>query len=50
MIPVKGAQFLKDVTGIKFLSNMVEQDHRTIRRRIRPMLGFKSFVSASATA
>lgn len=34
---------------IKYLNNMVEQDHRTIKKRIRPMLGFKSFVSASAT-
>ncbi|MDA5550371.1 DDE-type integrase/transposase/recombinase, partial [Yersinia massiliensis] len=23
--------------------NLVEQDHRNIKRRIRPMLGFKSF-------
>jgi putative transposase len=28
---------------------MVEQDHRCVKKRIRPMLGFKSFVSASAT-
>ena len=34
---------------IKFLNNMVEQDHRTIKKRIRPMLGFKTFASASAT-
>ncbi len=27
----------------------VEQDHRTIKKRIRPMLGLKSFASASAT-
>lgn len=27
----------------------VEQDHRTIKKRIRPMLGFKSFASASET-
>jgi putative transposase len=33
----------------KYLNNMIEQDHRTIKKRIRPMLGFKSFVSASAT-
>lgn len=30
-------------------NNIVEQDHRTIKKRIRPMLGFKSFGSASAT-
>lgn len=27
----------------KYLNNLVEQDHRNIKRRIRPMLGFKSF-------
>ena len=38
-----------EMVRIKYLNNIVEQDHRTIRKRIRPMLGFKSFVSASAT-
>jgi putative transposase len=33
----------------KYLNNMIEQDHRFIKRRTRPMLGFKSFHSASAT-
>lgn len=33
----------------KYLNNIVEQDHRFIKRRIRPMLGFKSFRSAQAT-
>ena len=33
----------------KYLNNIVEQDHRFIKRRTRPMLGFKSFHSASAT-
>jgi len=27
----------------KYLNNLVEQDYRKIKRRIRPMLGFKSF-------
>ena len=27
----------------KYLNNIVEQDHRAIKRIIRPMLGFKSF-------
>jgi putative transposase len=30
----------------KYLNNLVEQDHRAIKRRIRPMMGFKSFDSA----
>ncbi|WP_429496249.1 IS6 family transposase [Paraburkholderia youngii] len=27
----------------KYLNNIVEQDHRSIKRRTRPMLGFKKF-------
>ena len=30
----------------KYLNNIVEQDHRTIKRITRPMMGFKSFWSA----
>lgn len=33
----------------KFLSNMIEQDHRFIKRRVRHMCGFKPSKSASAT-
>ena len=28
---------------IKYLNNIVEQDHRAIKRVVRPMLGFKTF-------
>jgi putative transposase len=31
-----------------YLNNRIEQDHRAIRRRVRPMLGFKSTESARA--
>jgi transposase-like protein len=34
---------------VKVLNNIVEQDHRRIKRLVRPGLGFKSFVSASRT-
>jgi transposase-like protein len=34
------------VRQCKYLNNIVEQDHRNIKRRIRPMLGFKSFRTA----
>ncbi|WP_418304019.1 IS6 family transposase [Pandoraea faecigallinarum] len=27
----------------KYLNNLVEQDHRAIKRRVRPMLGFQNF-------
>ncbi|WP_170428430.1 IS6 family transposase [Ruegeria arenilitoris] len=33
----------------KYLNNLIEQDHRFIKRRVRHMCGFKSFRSASAT-
>jgi putative transposase len=35
-----------EVRQCKYLNNIVEQDHRNIKRRIRPMLGFKSFWTA----
>jgi transposase-like protein len=31
----------------KYLNNIVEQDHRTIKRRCASMMGFKSFYNAS---
>jgi len=33
----------------KYLNNIIEQDHRFIKRRTRPMLGFKSFTAAAST-
>jgi putative transposase len=38
-----------DIRKIKYLNNMVEQDHRGVKRITRPMLGFKSFAAAHAT-
>jgi transposase-like protein len=32
----------------RYLNNRIEQDHRAVKRRIRPMLGFKSMNSARA--
>ena len=37
------------IRQIKYLNNIVEQDHRFIKKRTRPMLGFKAFHSAKAT-
>jgi transposase-like protein len=34
------------IRQIKYLNNIVEQDHRFIKKRVRPMLGFKSFDTA----
>jgi transposase-like protein len=33
----------------KYLNNMIEQDHRRIKHRIGPMLGFKRFDTAAVT-
>jgi transposase-like protein len=38
-----------EIRKIKYLNNIVEQDHRVIKRVVRPMLGFKSFRSSAAT-
>ena len=34
------------VRQVKYLNNIVEQDHRAVKRMTKPMLGFKSFQSA----
>jgi IS6 family transposase len=34
---------------VKYLNNIIEQDHRFIKRRTNPMLGFKSFETAKRT-
>ncbi|WP_029449147.1 IS6 family transposase [Candidatus Odyssella thessalonicensis] len=34
---------------IKYLNNIIEQDHRRIKRRTRPMLGFQFFKTANRT-
>ena len=36
-----------ELRQIKYLNNRIEQDHRAIKRIVRPMLGFKSFACAS---
>ncbi len=33
----------------KYLNNIVEQDHRAIKRIVKPMMGFKTFNSARRT-
>ena len=37
------------IRKVKFLNNIIEQDHRRIKRRIRIMTGFKEFESAQRT-
>jgi transposase-like protein len=33
----------------KYLNNLVEQDHRRVKRRVYPMLGFQNFRNAAVT-
>ena len=37
------------IRQIKYLNNIIEQDHRSIKRIVNPMLGFQSFRSANKT-
>jgi transposase-like protein len=35
------------VRSSKYLNNLIEQDHRRVKQRLRPMLGLKSFRTAA---
>jgi len=37
------------IRQVKYLQNVVEQDHRAVKRITRPMLGFKAFDAAQCT-
>ncbi|MEY8351224.1 IS6 family transposase [Bacillus cereus] len=36
------------IRRVKYLNNIVEQDHRFIKKRVRSMLGFKSYETATS--
>jgi transposase-like protein len=38
-----------EIRQVKYLNNIVEQDHRFIKKRTRPTFGFKNFYSAKET-
>jgi len=38
-----------ELRQIKYLNNIIEQDHRNIKRIVKPMMGLKSFHSARRT-
>lgn len=38
-----------EIRKVKYLNNIVEQDHRAIKRLTRPIMGFKSFEAAQFT-
>jgi putative transposase len=44
-----GSGRMIEVRQVKYLNNILEQDHRFIKRITGPMMGFKAFHSAAAT-
>ena len=38
-----------EIRQVKYLNNVCEQGHRFVKKRTRPMLGFKNFYSAKET-
>ena len=44
-------QFREDtqVRCSKYLNSLIEQDHRGVKSRLAPMLGFKRFTTAATT-
>lgn len=49
LLILNGWFWLIDILQIKRLNNIIEQDHRFIKKLTKQMKGFKSFNSASAT-
>lgn len=50
VLALLGCTFMSiQIRQIKYLNNIVEQDHRGIKRIVKPMMGFKAFHSADAT-
>ena len=49
ILKITGTGKLIEILQIKYLNNILEQDHRFIKRITRQMLGFKALHSASAT-
>ncbi|MEJ5023007.1 IS6 family transposase [Ochrobactrum vermis] len=49
ILKITGTGKLIEILQIKYLNNILEQDHRFIKRITKEMLGFKAFHSASAT-
>jgi putative transposase len=37
------------IRQVKYLNNVIEQDHRAVKRVTRPMIGFKTFAAAQTT-
>jgi len=49
MIFISGLLCFIDILKVKYLNNIMEQDHRFIKKITKPMMGFKAFHSARVT-
>lgn len=49
ILKFKGSGRMIEIRPIKYLNNIIEQDHRFIKKITAPMMGFKAFHSAAAT-
>lgn len=49
LLLLNGWYWMIEILQVKYLNNIIEQDHRFIKKLTRQMKGFKSFNSASAT-
>lgn len=45
---IEDKEITVEVRQMKYLNNIVEQDHRAVKRNTRPMLGSKSFRAAAS--
>ena len=49
LLILAGISSFVEIMQINYLNNIVEQDHRFIKKITKPMMGFKAFYSAKAT-
>jgi putative transposase len=49
LLMLAGLISLVEIFQVKYLNNLIEQDHRFIKKITKPMMGFKAFHSAKAT-
>ena len=49
LLILAGFATMIDILQVKYLNNIIEQDHRFIKKITKPMMGFKAFHSAQET-
>ena len=49
LLMLEGLISFVEILQVKYLNNLIEQDHRFIKKITNPMRGFKAFHSAKAT-